>query len=87
MTAPDMSGEALAALLAQRSSIRAYTAQAVEQAAKERWAARAGMLGKEAANAVWKAMPRLHECRLQYVQSQPEGGLGIAGTTFGDNGP
>lgn len=63
------------------------TAQAVEQAAKERWAARAGMLGKEAANAVWKAMPRLHECRLQYVQSQPEGGLGIAGTTFGDNGP
>jgi nitroreductase len=35
MTVPDMSGEALAALLVQRSSIRAYTAQTVEQALLE----------------------------------------------------
>lgn len=66
------------------------TAQAVEQTAKDRWAATAGMSGKEAAAAVWRAMPQLQECRLQYVQAQPivaPQDVGIAGDYFADNGP
>lgn len=48
-----------------------YTlAQEVEQAAKDKWVAVAKMPGKEAATAVWHAMPLLQECRLQYVNAQ-----------------
>ena len=66
------------------------TGLAVEQTAKDRWAQSAGMPGKEAATAVWRAMPQLQECRLQYVHAQPQAKLeeaGIAGDSFVDNGP
>lgn len=46
-------------------------AQQVEQAAKDQWIASAKLPGKEAAAAVWHAMPLLQECRLQCVAAQP----------------
>ena len=61
------------------------TALAVEQTAKERWAKNAGLHGKEAAVAVWKAMPQLHECRLHCVNVQPKTALDSTMNTFGDN--
>lgn len=67
------------------------TAQAVEQTAKDQWALGAGIPGKEAATAVWKTMPQLQECRLQYVRPQRQKNMddidpNNAGL-FGDNGP
>ena len=63
------------------------TALTVEQTAKDQWAVGAGMPGREAATAVWRAMPQLHECRLQYVKSQPAATLENSIHSFGENGP
>ena len=63
------------------------TAFAIEKTVKDQWAVRAGLPGKEAATAVWRAMPQLHECRLQYAKSHPQKTLHDSMPSFGENSP